>query len=61
MQKTFEMKKFNLILLLLFAFVGCTAQQDQMIFKSMGKIDYPLTLDEQIFWIQFSTVPFFIL
>ena len=46
MQKTFEMKKFNLILLLLFAFVGCTAQQDQMIFKSMGKIDYPLTLDE---------------
>ena len=46
MQKTFEMKKFNLILLLLFAFIGCTAQQDQMIFKSMGKIDYPLTLDE---------------
>ncbi|HEX9253604.1 MAG TPA: hypothetical protein VF870_15265, partial [Ignavibacteriaceae bacterium] len=47
MKQYFEMKTINTILLVVFLFVGCKAQQDQIVFKSNGKVDYPLSNSDE--------------
>lgn len=42
----FETKIIHTLLLIVFVFVGCNAQQDHIIFKSKGKINYPLSISE---------------
>ena len=43
MKRTFESIAIKLILLVLFFFVGCEAQQEQVVFKSKGRVEYPLS------------------
>ncbi|MFZ1282208.1 MAG: glucoamylase family protein [Ignavibacteriaceae bacterium] len=40
------MKTFKMILLVVFVFVGCKAQQDQLVFTSKGKVDYQISQDD---------------
>lgn len=46
MKRNFEIMTIKIILLVVFVFVGCKAQQDNIVFKSKGKVDYPLSNDE---------------
>jgi hypothetical protein len=43
MKKTFERVNIKLILFVVVLFVGCEAQQEQAVFKSSGRVDYPLS------------------
>jgi hypothetical protein len=43
MLRTYETKILMILLVEVFLFVGCKAQQDQVVFKSNGKVDYPLS------------------
>ena len=62
MKRFFETKTIKLLLLAAFIFVGCTPQQNQIVFKSNGKVDYPLTTSEVILLdsIQYRSFLFFI-
>ena len=46
MKRDFGTKTIKIILLVVFVFVGCKAQQDNIVFKSNGKIDYHLSNDD---------------
>ena len=46
MKRYFETKTIKIILLVVFVFVGCEAQQEQIVFKSKGKVNFALTSDE---------------
>jgi hypothetical protein len=46
MKRNFEMKTIKMILLVVFVFVGCNPQQNQIVFQSNGKVDYPLSNSE---------------
>ena len=56
------MKKIKLILLVVFVFVGCKAQQDHNIFTSKGKVDYPITKEDSqlLDSIQYRSLLFFL-
>ena len=46
MKRDFGTKTIKIILLVVFVFVGCKAQQDNIVFKSNGKINYHLSNDD---------------
>ena len=46
MKRNFEMMTIKIILLVVFVFVGCKAQQDNIVFKSKEKVDYSFSNDE---------------
>ena len=46
MKQYFETMTINIILLVMFLFVGCKAQQDLIVFNSKGNIGYPISNDE---------------
>ena len=56
------MKAFNIILLVVFVFVGCKAQQEPKVFKSNGKVDYSLSKEDSqlLDSIQYRSFLFFI-
>ncbi|MEO8233105.1 MAG: glucoamylase family protein [Ignavibacteriota bacterium] len=62
MIRHFESKIIYTALLIAFVFFGCNAQQDQYIFKSKGKINYSLSIDETnlLDSIQYRTFLYFI-
>jgi len=47
MNRYFDTKAINTILFVVFVFVGCKAQQDNVVFKSNGKVDYPLSNSDE--------------
>jgi len=47
MLRTYETKILMILLVAVFLFVGCKAQQDQVVFKSNGKVDYPLSNSDE--------------
>jgi hypothetical protein len=47
MNRYFDAKAINTILLVVFVFVGCKAQQDQVVFQSNGKVEYPLSYSDE--------------
>lgn len=59
---TIEIKTLKIILIAGFIFVGCKAQQDNIVFNSKGKVDYPLSNDETklLDSIQYRSFLFFI-
>lgn len=61
MKRIFQLKIFNSILLVVFVFIGCNAQEHKTIYTSKGKIDYQLTADESklLDSIQYRTFLFF--
>jgi hypothetical protein len=46
MKRNFEMKTIKMILFVVFVFVGCNPQQNQIVFQSKGKVEYPLSNSE---------------
>ena len=62
MIRTHEIKILKILLLAAFLFVGCNPQQNQIVFKSNGKVDYTLTTNEVILLdsIQYHSFLFFI-
>lgn len=60
--KDFCMKTIKMVLLVVFVFVGCKAQQEQNVFKSKGKVDYQLSLEDEhlLDSIQYHSFNFFI-
>lgn len=46
MNRFFEIKTIKIFLLTIFLFVGCNPQQNQIVFKSNGKVDYSLSANE---------------
>lgn len=42
----FEIKTIQIILLIMFFLIGCKSQQDQIVFKSKGKVNYSLSNSE---------------
>ena len=46
MKRNFEMKTIKMIFFVVFVFVGCNPQQNQIVFQSNGKVDYPLSNSE---------------
>ena len=62
MIRHFESKIIYTALLIAFVLFGCSAQQDQYVFKSKGKINYPLSIDETnlLDSIQYRTFLYFI-
>lgn len=56
------MKTIKMILLVVFVFVGCKAQQDHKVFTSKGKVDYNLTKEETqlLDSIQYRSLLFFL-
>jgi hypothetical protein len=62
MKRNFEMMTIKIILLVVFVFVECKAQQDNIVFKSKGKVDYPLSNDETklLDSIQYRSLLFFL-
>ena len=62
MKRDFGTKTIKIILLVVFVFVGCKAQQDNIVFKSNGKIDYHLSNDDVTLLdsIQYRSFLFFI-
>ena len=46
MKRNFEMKTIKIILFVVYLFVGCNPQQNQIVFQSNGKVEYPLSNSE---------------
>ncbi|MDP2365041.1 MAG: hypothetical protein Q8M94_14885, partial [Ignavibacteria bacterium] len=62
MKQYFEVEAIKIILLVVFMFVGCQAQQDNIVFESKGKVNYSISNNETklLDSIQYHSFLFFI-